>query len=408
MDASYTVPGFDVAGIAAGIKSSGALDMALLVSRIPCRAAATFTQNAFPAAPVVYDKRLLELNPTGIHGVVVNSGCANACTGVEGSANARRMAEAVEKALGADDHSIFVMSTGVIGVQLPIEKITDAAPRLVEHLRPDNWPTAAQAIMTTDTRPKIATRQITIDGQEVRITGIAKGAGMIHPNMATLLCAIATDAVITQPVLQGALSAAVQRSFNRISVDGDTSTNDTVIVLANGLAGHTEIAGPGPALDLFQAALTEVCVELAQAIVRDGEGATKFVTIHVHGAATDAEAHLAANTIATSPLVKTAFFGNDANWGRILAAVGRAGITVDPERCSLFVRGGENAQSRLPELQLVAEGVPLAYAEADAAARFAQPEIDVRVDLGLGAGEAIVWTCDLSHDYVSINGDYRS
>lgn len=408
MEPSYPVPGFDAAGIAASIKKSGAPDFALLVSRVPCHAAATFTQNAFPAAPVVYDKRLLILNPTGIHGVIINSGCANACTGVEGDANTRRMAEAVEMALGANDHSILVMSTGVIGVQLPMDKVTAAAPNVVAQLRPDGWPAAAQAIMTTDTRPKLATRQTTIDGQEVRLTGIAKGAGMIHPDMATMLSAIATDAAVAQPVLQQALSAAIARSFNRISIDGDTSTNDTVLLLANGLAGNAEISGPGPALDAFQAALTDICAELAQAIVRDGEGVTKFVTIHIHGAASDDEAHRAANTVATSPLVKTAFFGSDANWGRILAAVGRAGIQVDPLRCSLYVAGGPHANERMSELQLVAEGMPLAYAEAEAAARFAQPEIDVRVDLGLGAGEATVWTCDLSHEYVSINGDYRS
>lgn len=408
MDTSPIVPGFDVAGIAAGIKKNGAPDLALLVSRVPCHAAAAFTQNAFPAAPVVYDKRLLELNPTGIHGVLINSGCANACTGIEGDANARRMAEAAELALGAGDHSILVMSTGVIGVQLPIDKVHAAAPRIVEQLRPDNWPAAAQAIMTTDTRPKLVTRQITLNGQAVQLTGIAKGAGMIHPDMATMLSAIVTDAAVAQPVLQQALTAAIARSFNRISIDGDTSTNDTVILLANGLAGNAEISGPGPGLDAFQAGLTAICTELSQAIVRDGEGATKFVTIQVQGAVSDGEAHRAANTIATSPLVKTAFFGNDANWGRILAAVGRAGIHVEPQQCSLYVTGGTSTSDRLPELQLVAEGMPLAYAEADAAARFAQPEIDVRVALNLGTGEAIVWTCDLSHDYVSINGDYRS
>ncbi|HXF64352.1 MAG TPA: bifunctional glutamate N-acetyltransferase/amino-acid acetyltransferase ArgJ, partial [Caldilineaceae bacterium] len=362
----------------------------------------------FPAAPVLYDRRLLALNPEAAHGVVINSGCANACTGVQGDANARLMAEAIERELGAEDNSIFVMSTGVIGVQLPVEKIAAAAPRLVQSLRPDGWPAAAQAIMTTDTRPKLATRTATVAGYEVRLTGIAKGAGMIHPDMATMLSVIATDVAIAQPLLQQALSAAVDRSFNRISIDGDTSTNDTVLLLANGLAGNPEIAATGPDYDAFLAALTAICTELSQAIVRDGEGVTKFVTIRVHGAASDAEAHRAANTIATSPLVKTAFFGSDANWGRILAAVGRAGIQVEPARCSLYVSGGPVAGDRMPELQLVARGMPLDYAEADAAARFAQPEIDVRVDLGLGQGEATVWTCDLSHDYVSINGDYRS
>jgi glutamate N-acetyltransferase/amino-acid N-acetyltransferase len=408
IDGAYQVPGFDAAGIAAGIKKSGAPDLTLIASRAPCQAAATFTKNAFPAAPVLYDRQLLALNPSGIHGVVINSGCANACTGSEGDANARRMAEAVELALGANDHSLFVMSTGVIGVQLPMDKLTAGAPKVVAALSPDGWPAAAQAIMTTDTRPKLATRRTAIDGHEVRLTGIAKGAGMIHPDMATMLSVVVTDVSIAQPALQQALNAAVETSYNRISIDGDTSTNDTVILLANGLAGNPEIAQDSPAYQAFLGVLTDICTELSQAIVRDGEGVTKFVTIRVHGAASDQEAHRAANTIATSPLVKTAFFGSDANWGRILAAVGRAGIQVDPARCSLFVTGGDARQARLDELQLVAAGMPLAYAEADAAARFAQPEIDVRVDLGLGAGEATVWTCDLSHDYVSINGDYRS
>ena len=408
MDAEFVVPGFDAAGIAAGIKKNGAPDLALIASRVPCRAAATFTKNAFPAAPVQYDRRLLALNPEGINGVLINAGCANACTGTPGDANARLMAEMTERALGATDHTIFVMSTGVIGVQLPMDKLTNGVPQLVAQLRPTGWADAAQAIMTTDTRPKLVTRQVEIDGSTVSLAGIAKGAGMIHPNMATMLSTIATDAAISQPLLQQALSAAVERSYNRISIDGDTSTNDTVLLLANGMAGNPEINNAGHSYSAFLAALTDIATELAQAIVRDGEGVTKFVTIHVHGAISNDEAHVAANTVATSPLVKTAFFGNDANWGRILAAVGRSGSTIDPARCALYVTGGAAAGARMPELQLVAGGTPLRYAEEDAAARFAEPEIDVRVDLALGDGEAIVWTCDLSHDYVSINGDYRS
>ena len=408
MDAEFVVPGFDAAGIAAGIKKSGAPDLALIASRVPCRAAGAFTQNAFPAAPVQYDRRILSLNPEGIHGVVINAGCANACTGTPGDANARLTAEMVEKALGANDNSVFVMSTGVIGVQLPMDKLSAGVPQVVSQLRPNGWADAAQAIMTTDTRPKLVTHTVDLNGVTVSFAGIAKGAGMIHPNMATMLSTIATDVAISQPLLQQALSAAVERSYNRISIDGDTSTNDTVLLLANGLAGNAEITSTGPAYDHFLAALTEIATELAQMIVRDGEGVTKFVTVQVQGAKSNQEAHQAANTVATSPLVKTAFFGNDANWGRILAAIGRSGSAVDPARCALFVSGGQNKSDRLPELQLVAGGTPLQYAEADAAARFAQPEIDVRVDLGLGDGEAIVWTCDLSHDYVSINGDYRS
>lgn len=407
--AEYVVPGFDVAGIAAAIKKSGAPDLALIASRLPCRAAGVFTRNAFPAAPVLYDRQVLEFNASGIHGVVINSGCANACTGTPGMANARLTAEKVEQQLGAGDSSILVMSTGVIGVQLPMDKLLPAVPRLADALRPDGWGDAARAIMTTDTRPKLVTRTVEIRGVAVRLTGIAKGAGMIHPNMATLLAAVATDAHISRPLLQHALTCATERSFNRISVDGDTSTNDTLLVLANGLAGNAEIVDVGHAgFAAFQAALTDLCTELAQAIVRDGEGMTKFVTVMVNGAVSDEEAHRAANTIATSPLVKTAFFGSDANWGRILAAVGRAEIRVEPERCALYVSGGPSASSHLPELQLVAAGTPLPYAEADAAERFRQPEIAVRVELGLGAGSSVVWTTDLSYDYVKINGDYRS
>lgn len=405
----YTVPGFDTSGIAAGVKKNGALDLALITSQVPCRAAAVFTRNKFPAAPVLYDQQLLSANPTGIHGVIVNSGNANACTGVEGAANARRMAEAVEAAIGANDTSIFVMSTGVIGVQLPIEKLTSGAPKAVDALRPNGWEDAARAIMTTDTHPKLFTHTATIGGQPVRFTGISKGAGMIHPDMATMLSTIVTDAAITQPLLQQALTAAVNQSYNRISVDGDTSTNDTVLLLANGLAENPEISEVGSEeYAQFVKALTMISTDLAQAIVRDGEGATKFVTIQVNGATSDADAHLAANTIAVSPLVKTAFFGSDANWGRFVMAVGRSGAAVQPEKCDIYVTGGPDAFERMDELQLLAAGTPRNYAEADAMERFGQPEIDVRVELNLGSGSATVWTCDFSYDYVKINGDYRT
>lgn len=406
---AYAVPGFDVAGVAAHIKKSGALDVALIVSHVPCRAAATFTKNLFPAAPVQYDRRLLALNPDHIYGVVINSGCANACTGVEGDANARRMAETVERELGASDHSFFVMSTGVIGVQLPMDKLAGGIVHAVAELHPESWHDAAMAIMTTDTRPKLATRTVQLGGEEVRLTGISKGAGMIHPNMATMLSTIVTDAHVRAPILQQALSRAVAQSFNCISVDGDTSTNDTVLLLANGMAGNPEIdATDTDAYAAFLDALTSICVELAQAVVRDGEGVTKFVTIRVQGAESPDAAHQAANTIATSPLTKTAFFGSDANWGRILAAVGRAGVRLEAGKCALYVNGGPQVNERMDELQLVEAGTPLPYAESDAAARFGQPEIDVRVELGVGTGEAVVWTCDLSHEYVTINGDYRT
>jgi len=409
MSQAYAVTGFDAAGIAANIKKNGAPDLALIASRVPCRAAATFTKNKFPAAPVLYDKQLLAFNPTGIHGVIINSGNANACTSVEGAANTKRTAEAVEAALGSSDSSVFVMSTGVIGVQLPIDKLINGVPQVVAALRPDGWEDAARAIMTTDTRPKLFTQTATIAGQPVRFTGISKGAGMIHPDMATMLSTIVTDTAITQPLLQQALSAAVDKSFNCISIDGDTSTNDTVLLLANGLAENSEIAEvTSEAYREFVQALTLICTDLAQAVVRDGEGVTKFVSIQVNGAVSDADAHLAANTIATSPLVKTAFFGSDANWGRFVMAVGRSGAAVEPEKCNIFVNGGPDKLERMDELQLVQGGMPLNYAEADAMKRFGQPEIDVRIELNLGQGSATVWTCDLSYEYVKINGDYRT
>ncbi len=406
---SHIVTGFDTAAVAAGIKKSGAPDLALVASRVPCCAAAVFTRNLFPAAPVIFDRQLLAFNNESIHAVLINAGCANACTGPEGTANARLSSEQVALHLGAHEHSVLVMSTGVIGVQLPMDKLLAGIPTVVEKLTPDGWEAAAAAIMTTDTRPKLATRTVTLGDAKVTLTGMAKGAGMIHPNMATMLSVIATDAAIAQPVLQQALTEANALSFNRISVDGDTSTNDTAIVLANGLAGNDEITRlDSDAYAVFVIALIDLCTELAQALVRDGEGVTRFVTVRVQGAASDAEAHQAANTIATSPLVKTAFFGGDANWGRILAAVGRAGIAVQPERCTLFINGGPDADSRSGALQLVAGGVPLAYSEETATAIFTQPEIDVLVDLGLGVGAATVWTSDLSYEYVRINGDYRT
>ena len=407
--ADCAVTGFDAAGIAAGIKKNGAPDVAVIASRIPCRAAGIFTQNAFPAAPVNYDRQLLAFNPEAVQAIVINAGCANACTGVEGEANARRTAETAALHLGATEHSVLVMSTGVIGVQLPIARLEAALPKVIAELAPDGWEKAARAIMTTDTRPKLVTRAAQVGDRTVRCTGIAKGAGMIHPNMATMLSAVVTDAFVAQPVLQTALQAAADKSFNRISIDGDTSTNDTVLLLANGLADNEEITAPdGELYAAFLALLTEVCTALAQAVVRDGEGVTRFVTVHVAGATNDEAAHTAANTIATSPLVKTAFFGGDANWGRILAAVGRSGIPVDPQRAALYIDGGPDGAARRGELQLVAAGEPLAYSEEQATAIFAQPEIDVRVELGLGEGAATVWTSDLSYDYVRINGDYRT
>lgn len=409
MTTDYSVPGFDAAGIAAGIKKNGAHDLSLFTSRVPCRAAGVFTRSAFAAAPVHYDQKLLDFNPEGIHGVIVNSGNANACTGPEGDANTRRTAETVEQGLGTSDHSIFVMSTGVIGVQLPMGTMLGAIPRVLDGLRPDGWEDAAKGIMTTDTIHKVFTRTFSLGAASVRMTGVSKGAGMIHPDMATMLSLVATDANIAQPLLQRALTYAADRSYNRISVDGDTSTNDTVLVLANCLAEHDEIVDESSeSYVAFRDMLTDLCTELAQALVRDGEGATKFISIQVNGGVDDEDAHRAANTLAISPLCKTAFYGNDANWGRFVAALGRSGAQVDQRQCDIYISGGDTPDKRGDELQLLDAGTPTGYAEADAASIFARPEIDVRIELNQGQGSATVWTSDLSHDYVSINADYRT
>ncbi len=383
--------GFRFAGVAAGIKKNGAADLALVVSDRPCNAAAVFTRNAFPAAPVQYDRSLLAEQPAGLRGVAINSGCANACTGEGGLADAAAMAAGAEAAAGLPPRSCVVMSTGVIGPRLPMAKITAGLAAAAAQLSPDGWDAASRAIMTTDTRPKVAFRQV--DG--IRLFGMAKGAGMIHPNMATMLATVVTDADVAADTLDGLLRKAVAASFNSISIDGDTSTNDTLLVLANSAAGPVDT-------DRFAAALSDLCTDLAQQIVRDGEGATKFITVTVQGAASDEDARRAAKAVANSPLVKTAFYGGDANWGRILAAVGYSGAAVDPARADLWIEGERG------KLQLVAAGQPLAYSEDLATAVFQAAEISVTVELGLAAGRATVWTCDLSHAYVDINGSYRT
>lgn len=403
---TVTIPGFLASGVAAGIKKTAAPDLALIVSELPCTAAAVFTQNKFPAAPVTYDRRVLAVNSDAIQAVFINSGCANACTGVEGLANARRMAELAEQALGLPPTACLVMSTGVIGVHLPMHKLQAGVLDAVNALAADGLDRAAVAMMTTDTRPKTAQGQVTLaSGATIHLWGTAKGAGMIHPNMATMLSVVLTDAAIPAPALDQALRWAVERSFNAITVDGDTSTNDTLAVLANAAAGHDPLTPDTADFHAFQQGLAAVCLSLAQQIVRDGEGATKFVAITVSGAANDADARLAAKAVAHSPLVKTALYGGDANWGRILAAVGYSAAQVNPDRAALYFG---SAAANLAPLQVVAAGQPLPYDEAAAAARFAQPEIEIVIELGLGAGQATVWTCDFSHAYVDINGHYRT
>jgi glutamate N-acetyltransferase / amino-acid N-acetyltransferase len=395
-----TPTGFVAAATACGLKESGKPDLALLVSQSDCTAAALFTRSQVVAAPVVVDRETLSGNRRYIRAVVANAGCANACTGATGLANARHMQQLVAAAAGCRADQVLVLSTGVIGVQLDMEKVARGITHTAANLSPGGGSASAQAIMTTDTRPKQMAVEVDLPGGRVTIGGIAKGAGMIHPDMATMLAVITTDAAVAPDLLQQLLATAANRSFNRISIDGDTSTNDTVLMLANGAAG---IALSGTtAITTFEAALTSLCTHLAQAIVRDGEGATKFIELTVSGAAGEAEALAVAHTIATSPLVKTAFAGSDPNWGRIVAAAGRAGVPLESDRLCLEVEAAGKA------LQLVHQGSPTGYPEAEAAALFAQPEFCLRLDLGLGTAAATVWTCDLSHDYVSINADYRT
>jgi glutamate N-acetyltransferase / amino-acid N-acetyltransferase len=395
-----TSPGGFVAGTAkAAIKKPGRPDVALVVSERPCTAAAVFTQNQIVAAPVIVDRETVAGHAHHIRAVVANAGNANACTGEPGLANAREMQRITAIALNCQPEQILVLSTGVIGVQLPMARLAQGIRQAAQRLDAGNGLAAAEAIMTTDTYAKQAAVRVQLSAGTVTIGGMAKGSGMIHPNMATMLAVLTTDAVVEPEQLQGMLATAVDVSFNCISVDGDTSTNDTALLLANGTSG-VALASKEDAT-LFGQALTELCLHLAHQIIRDGEGATKFVTIQVIGADSDADAHRVAATIATSPLVKTAFAGSDANWGRILAAAGRAGVSFDQNQVSLYIEG-------VNRLQLVAHGTPTDYAERDAAAVFARPKFTVHLDLNSGPGQATMWTTDLSHGYVSINADYRT
>ena len=400
-----STPGFRAAGVHCGLKAEGALDLALVVSEVPCRAAAVFTTNRVQAAPVLWDREVIAINPEGVQAVLINSGCANACTGEQGLEDARQTAKQVALAVGTGPHGVLVMSTGVIGQRLDMEKIGAGISKAKEELSTKGGHKAARAIMTTDTRPKEIAVQMDADwnnptaGRQVTIAGMCKGAGMIHPQMATMLGVILTDAAIARPLLQRALGQAVEASFNRITVDGDMSTNDPVAVLANGLAGNEELKDESsPGYPEFLEGLTFVATELAKGLVRDGEGASKFIEIQVRGARAEAEAKQAAMTVATSNLVKTAIYGMDANWGRVICAVGYSGVEVDPDRLSLW----------FDDLHLVKDGRPHNVDEERAAEILAQDEITITVDLGQGEAQATVWTCDLTHDYVSINAHYRT
>ena len=392
------VKGFLAAAAPAGIRYTGRLDLGLIFSQTPAVTAGAFTTNKVKAAPVQLDMELLR---SGLaQAILVNSGNANACTGKEGMDQAQATGVLAARELGIDPSLVQVASTGVIGQPLRLEPFVKAMPGLVAGLSPDGFAQVAQAIMTTDLASKIATATVDICGVEVSILGVAKGSGMIMPDMATMLCFVVTDAQIVFPVLNRLVKAGVGQTFNRITVDGDTSTNDTVLVMANGAAGNPWIDEDNPqGAALFGDALKGVFKELALKVVADGEGATKLVTIRVAGARDEDEALNAAQTIANSALVKTAFFGEDANWGRIIAALGRSECTFDPQRVGVSFDG----------VSLVENGVALgADREAAATAVLKQPRFTVTVQLSEGHAEAEVYTCDFSYDYVKINADYRS
>ena len=385
--------GFRAGAAACGVKSgiSDRLDVALIVSDAPCEAAALYTTNAVVAAPILVTRRHLALARP--RAVAVNSGNANACTGEQGERDAEAMADAAARACGIASNEVVVASTGVIGVPLPVDRIASGIAAIAPSA--DGGDAAARAILTTDTRPKLATRELALSGGRVRIGGMAKGAGMIHPNLATMLCFLTTDAGIEGGALQEALETAAAQSFNAISVDGDTSTNDMALLLSNGRSG---VHLGGTEISRFADALAAVCVELAKGIVADAEGATKVFEVRVTGARGPEEARAAARTIASSNLVKTAVHGADPNWGRVLAAAGRSGARVDDRRATVRV-GGHAVFER---------GAPRAYDAAAVTEALRAPEVLIELDLALGGASARAWGCDLSAEYVRINAEYTT
>ncbi|GAP93219.1 putative arginine biosynthesis bifunctional protein [Rosellinia necatrix] len=420
---TFTYPkGFKASGTIVGVKPNNTtkLDLAFIASQKPCTAAAVVTKTKFHAAPITFSRKLLESHSSNIRGVIINSGNANAVTGPGGLADAAAMSQAADECLGANN-SMLVMSTGVIGQRLPIKKILDGVPAAHEALGDTDahWLDCATAICTTDTFPKLTSTTFTLPSApsiEYRIAGMTKGAGMICPNMATLLGVIATDAPIAAPVLQAALRAATDKSFNSISVDNDMSTNDIVAVLANGAAGGPGVSSEDSAdFEAFRSVLTGLATELAQLIVRDGEGATKFITVRVTDALSEAGARQVAATVAQSSLFKTAMFGRDANWGRVVASAGSAFVRpgqvqvddapdLDPDTTSVSLVPADGSAP----LKLLVNGVPEAVDETRAAEILHHDTIEVVLSLGTGSHEAVHWTCDLSHEYVTINGDYRT
>jgi len=401
---SATSPGgFTAAAAHAGLKPNGALDVALLVSATSCATAGVFTKSALRAAPVLYDAEMLADRPGRTRAVAMNARVANACTGAAGLEAARAMARAAEEAAGLPPHTALVLSTGVIGVPLPVDKVSGGLREAAAKLSPEGGVDAARAIMTTDTRPKHVAVRLETPGGPIIIGGIAKGAGMIHPDMATLLAVVTTDAVSEPGTLRPFWKRVADRTFNAISVDGDTSTNDTALLLANGHAG-IDPSRDGATWKLFEEAVTEVARTLALAIVEDGEGATKRLEIQIVGAQTEAHAREVGRAIARSTLVKTAIYGGDPNWGRVLAAAGVAGVALVSERITLDAQSANGGHW----LTLASGGATALADAAQARAIFEQKAIRLRLDLGLGRSEAVVWTCDLSPDYVRINSDYTS
>jgi glutamate N-acetyltransferase/amino-acid N-acetyltransferase len=395
--------GFSAGGIRCGIKASGVKrDLALIYSGTPCTAAALFTTNRVKAASVLVSRE--HLASGSCRAVIANSGNANACTGAAGLAAARRMAELAGNHLAVPPEQVAVASTGVIGVPLPLGPIEAGIGELAASLRSDpaGHDAALEAIMTTDTRKKDGALEFEIHGTPVRLGAMVKGSGMIHPNMATMLGFITTDAGISRDLLDRALRRAVERSFNRLTVDGDTSTNDTILIMANGAAGNPPVQAGGPGFDRFAGALEELCVKLTRAMARDGEGASKLITVTLRGAADEESAGILAKSVASSSLVKAACFGADANWGRILCALGYAGVPFDPEQVEVrFV-------SRAGEVLVCRDGVSVPFSEDEAKRILAEDEIEIPVTVGRGPGSAAAWGCDLTYDYVRINGDYRS
>ncbi|WP_027717908.1 bifunctional glutamate N-acetyltransferase/amino-acid acetyltransferase ArgJ [Desulfovirgula thermocuniculi] len=388
--------GFLAAGVAAGIKYKGKRDVALIYSEAPALAAGVFTTNRVKAAPVLVTAARVAGGRA--RAVVANSGNANACTGEQGIRDALLMARRAAELLHIPEEEVLVASTGVIGRPLPMDLVLEGIGACVRELSPQGGAAAAEAIMTTDTQPKEAAVSFVLEGKKVTIGGMAKGSGMIHPRMATMLCFLTTDAAISLPLLREALRFAVERSFNMISVDGDTSTNDMALILANGLAGNPPVEVPGPAFSLFCRALTAVCVSLARAIAADGEGATRLLEVRVVRAPTEEDARLAARAVVSSNLVKAAVYGRDANWGRIICALGYSGASFDPQRVDIY----------LGDLPVARDGAALAFDEERTSALLAGPEVRILVDLKSGDGEATAWGCDLTEDYVRINAHYRT